>query len=89
MTTLYGWPPAYLISFVILVSVMIFLLINIIRYNWKNGELKTRIALQIWGWAKVIHILFVAHGDSNGIFLMSSLAAMLYIVSRSYFKAKV
>lgn len=87
MTLIYGWPPAYLASFIVLISTMCFLLINLIRYSYHNGELKTRIALQIWGWFKAIHIIAVVKWHhTHGMFLFVSLCAILYIVMRNYIK---
>ncbi len=75
-----GYEPGYIISIFIVCAALIFFTINLVRYNWKNGELKTRIALQVWGWFKLFHIVAMHNGQTHGVFLMISLFAILYIV---------
>lgn len=79
-----GYEPGYIISLLIVVSALLFFLINLVKYNWKNGEFKTRIALQIWGWFKVFHIVATHNGQTHGIYLMISLFAILYIVIHNF-----
>lgn len=92
MKDMLAWPPAYLVSFLVLVACMLFLTLNLLKYNWKNGEFKTRVALQVWGWAKIFHIWFIIHGHPDwippGTLLMISLSAILYIVIRHYVFSK-
>lgn len=77
---IFGYEPGYLICLFIVISALIFFTINFFTYSWKNGELKTRIALQVWGWFKLAHIIAVHMGYKHYLFLMVSLFAILFIV---------
>ena len=78
--------PALLIAFIIIVAIIIFLLINLIKYNWKNGELKTRIAFMAWALFKLAHVISMSYGHTHGWYMLLSLAAILWILMRHYLK---
>lgn len=81
---IFGYEPGYLISLFIVISALIFFTINLIKYNWRNGELKTRIALQVWAWFKLFHIIATYNGYQHYVFLTISLFAILYIVVTNF-----
>lgn len=81
---IFGYEPGYLICLFIVGSAWLFLLINFVRYKWINGELKTRIALQIWAIFKILHIYATYHGYRHYLFLVVSLFAILYIILRNF-----
>lgn len=83
---IHGWHLGALVALFTVVSIMIFLLINLTKYNWKNGELKTRIGLQVFGWCIVAHIVTVQHGHQHMIFFDIALLAFLYVVMRNFLK---
>lgn len=79
-----GYEPGYIVSIFIVTSALILFTINLVKYNWKNGELKTRIALQVWGWFKLLHIVSTYNGYKHYLFLTISLMAILYIVIQNF-----
>lgn len=76
--------PALAIAFLIICCIIIFLGINLWKYNWKNGELKTRIAFMAWAVFKLCHIISMYEGATHGWYLLLSLGAILWILARHY-----
>lgn len=81
--------PALVIAFFIMISIIILLLVNLIRYNWKNGELKVRIFFMLWAIFKVVHIISMWRGEHHGWWLLASLScilAMIFIIRNKIHK---
>lgn len=78
--------PALIIAFFLIIGIIFFLLINLIKYNWKNGELKTRIAFMLWAVFKLMHIVSMYNGHTHGWYMLLSLGAILWILARHYLK---
>lgn len=78
--------PAILIASVIIITIIVFLLINLWKYNWKNGELKTRIAFMLWAVFKALHIRAMYLHETHGWWMLLSLGAILWILARHYLR---
>lgn len=78
--------PAIVIAFFIIVAIIIFLGMNLWRYNWKNGELKTRVLFMLWAVFKLCHIISMYEGKTHGWYMLASLFAILMILMRHYIK---
>lgn len=70
----------------ILAAMIIFMSINIFKYNWKNGELKVRIAIMLFLILMARHLYSVHDGFVHGWYLSASLASFGWIMLRHYIK---
>lgn len=81
--------PAIIIACFIMCAIIILLLINMIKYNWKNGEFKVRAALMLWAVFKLLHIISMYYHKTHGWWMLLSLGAMLWVLIRHYLKPKM
>lgn len=83
-----GFQPGILLSLLLISSILIFLTINMVKYNWKNGEFVTRVALHVMMWSFFIHVILVHAGHRHGVFFLTGLIAFLFILLKDYLNKK-